>query len=440
MNHKLSYSMPAVSRLLSYIRQMQYNIKHFRLTIAGICIPLVLYLICAECISAFSETSCERIRLFGKNAFLVSSTGEADLSDAILKLTGSRQPFRLTSFHSTRKGIIKYRYFKKRPVSVNLRFYKVSGDIGDGYFPYETSEGVFCARQKLLYGTWFPKETDTGSSHTKKESGSAGTDDLCLLEQSTAVLLTGTENAVGKYITYIDNNKYRLIRVCGVIEDLPDSSLENISLNRDCGGFFPGEHRSVTTDRRIYMNHDISSAEYSHYLFLFPDNSSEKGKQILSRLSFPRNVFACTDKESLIDETADTQTAVLLLSRALLFFLIVISGCMIMNTMRFSVYERIREIGIRRASGAGKREIALQFLFEGWFFAFYASLLSCTIASFSLTVISTASFFLTDMELHPILHLRSSLLVLMLSSLQTVLFSMQPALHAAGIQPVEALM
>ncbi len=420
--------MTYLSVLCTYIctnlRLLIHNNVRFRLTITGICIPLALYLFCTECLNSYAELSYERIRIFGENTYLVSSEGPADLSAASLKLTEQNQPYQLTKILNQEKGIRKYRFFRRHPVTVNLHFQEVSGDLSNGYIPYETEDGIYCSEQKLFCGSWFPKE----SSET-----------LCILERSTAVLLTGTEHAEGQYITYIDHNEYKFMRICGVMEDLPDTSLDNLSINRRCRSLLLDDGTPVITDRRVWINQRISTPGDCTCIYLFPEDTAKAGKETLRHVPWPQNVYSCSDQESLTEETKDTQQAVFLLSTGLLFFLILISGCMIMNTMHFSVCERVLEIGIRRAVGAGKRDILFQFLAEGWFFALYGTFLSCSIASAGLSIVSIASFFVPDLHLHPVLHFRSVRMVLFLSSVQTVLFSLQPSLHAASLQPVEAL-
>lgn len=113
----------------------------------------------------------------------------------------------------------------------------------------------------------------------------------------------------------------------------------------------------------------------------------------------------------------------------------------IMNIMFVSVSERIKEIGIRKALGAKRRDIALQFLIESSFLSFLGAILSIVFCSLivvglSLTIpkfIPEASF------LKPFLPLEIFFIASGVSIFVGILAGLIPALRASRLDPVEAL-
>ena len=112
---------------------------------------------------------------------------------------------------------------------------------------------------------------------------------------------------------------------------------------------------------------------------------------------------------------------------------LVVGGIGIMNIMLASVSERTREIGIRRALGAKKRDIISQFLVETAMLASAGGLLGVVLGIVIPTIVGT----LTDMV--TIVTWWSLIVAFGISSLTGVIFGLYPAYQAAQMHPVEAL-
>src|SRR4029077_7933886 len=123
-----------------------------------------------------------------------------------------------------------------------------------------------------------------------------------------------------------------------------------------------------------------------------------------------------------------------------------IGGVGVMNIMLVSVDERIREIGLRRALGARKRHIRLQFLAETLLIMMLGGaigvLLSYLIAAAVGTMPLMGPMF-EDQSGNGDIHLQISLLTVTISTVVLlivgVLSGMVPALRASKLDPVEAL-
>jgi putative ABC transport system permease protein len=112
---------------------------------------------------------------------------------------------------------------------------------------------------------------------------------------------------------------------------------------------------------------------------------------------------------------------------------LLVGGIGIMNIMLASVTERTREIGIRRAIGAKRRQIISQFLIE-------TVVLSTTGGLIGLGVGTLIPFLITYFSgMATILTLNGVLLPLFISMAIGILFGLYPAINAANVDPIVAL-
>ena len=142
------------------------------------------------------------------------------------------------------------------------------------------------------------------------------------------------------------------------------------------------------------------------------------------------NVENLTPLVNLAEKTANILTVVLLLIAAVV---LLVSGIGIMNIMLATVSARTREIGIRRAFGATKREIRFQFLSEAILIALVGGVLGIIIG---LAIPFSVRYF-TAYRI-PISGL-SAIIAIGVSSLVGILFGTVPAIRAAQLDPVESL-
>ena len=142
------------------------------------------------------------------------------------------------------------------------------------------------------------------------------------------------------------------------------------------------------------------------------------------------NVNNMTEVLRLANKTANAFTSVLLLFAAVT---LVAAGIGIMNIMMATVHTRIHEIGVRKAVGATRKAILLQFLFE----AVLIALLGGTVGTVIGIGIPISIQIFTDH--HVPVSVLSAVIALVVSCAVGIGFGITPANNAARLDPVECL-
>jgi putative ABC transport system permease protein len=117
---------------------------------------------------------------------------------------------------------------------------------------------------------------------------------------------------------------------------------------------------------------------------------------------------------------------------------LLVGGIGIMNIMLVSVTERTREIGLRKALGATKRDILIQFLVESSLLSLFGGLIGILfgwLIAFAVGQIAAAR----GTVFNPRVGLDSVLMATIFSTAVGLFFGIYPASRAAGLEPVEAL-
>ena len=109
------------------------------------------------------------------------------------------------------------------------------------------------------------------------------------------------------------------------------------------------------------------------------------------------------------------------------------AGIGIMNIMLVSVTERTREIGIRRAVGAKKRNIMAQFIIEAIVLCEVGGVIG---VAFGILGGNAAAFFL---KVPPVIPVDWIIFGLLICSIVGIIFGTYPAFKAANLDPIESL-
>ena len=142
--------------------------------------------------------------------------------------------------------------------------------------------------------------------------------------------------------------------------------------------------------------------------------------------------FAINKLGTLLDAYNSIMGVVVLVGLGITSISLFVGGVGVMNIMFVSVTERTKEIGIRKAIGARKRNILMQFLFEALLICLFGGVIGLTFAAAITEVINQT---LLPASLSPTIIIVS----LVVSMLVGVISGFVPAYRGAKLDPIEAL-
>jgi putative ABC transport system permease protein len=267
---------------------------------------------------------------------------------------------------------------------------------------------------KLASGRWF--------SESELRSGAA----VCIVGQTTKNELIGSADPIG--------SRLRLRSLsCSVIGLLQSKGKSNFGQDRDDTVVIPLR----TMQRRLSGSEDIQQVQLS----VSNTVSTEKAQQDITRLMRERrrlardadDDFNIMDQQEIANTISGTTRTLTALLAAVAAISLLVGGIGIMNIMLASVMERTREIGVRRAIGATRRDVVRQFLIE-------TTLITVT-GGFAGTIVGIAlSQLVAYFAGWSTIVTATSVLVASLVSVSVgIVFGLYPAVRAARLDPVYAL-
>lgn len=137
--------------------------------------------------------------------------------------------------------------------------------------------------------------------------------------------------------------------------------------------------------------------------------------------------------EELLQQRQNTQKIFNIVMGAIAGISLLVGGIGIMNIMLASILERTREIGIRRAVGATRKDILTQFLIESVMLSFSGGLIGIILGFIMTRIISSYAAWKT------IVDPGSIILAFVVSASVGIIFGIYPARKAARLDPIESL-
>jgi putative ABC transport system permease protein len=143
--------------------------------------------------------------------------------------------------------------------------------------------------------------------------------------------------------------------------------------------------------------------------------------------------FTMASPRAAAEEVAEVRTTLSTVLIGASVIATLIGGTVIMSLMLIAVSERRREIGVRRAVGATRTDVMLQFLAEAAIISLLGGLIGVLLG------VAGASVAITQQNLPPVLLWSAVFYAVTLSIAVGLVFGLQPAWKAANTDPIDAL-
>jgi len=233
--------------------------------------------------------------------------------------------------------------------------------------------------------------------------------------------LYGTTDVVGEKIS-MDGTSFTII---GVLEEQGDSMMGS----GDEVAFIP-----YATGQRLFGSADITSI----YVGTTDSDSVDAAMSAIENFMLAKsggddsqyNIFSSSAMLEMLNETTQTLTYLL---GAIGGISLLVGGIGIMNIMLVSVSERTREIGVRKAIGATRANIMVQFLIEAIIVSALGGAIGVVLAQLGVNIAGQI------MEMTISLDSVVVLAALGFSVIVGVVFGIYPAAKASKMNPIEAL-
>ena len=263
---------------------------------------------------------------------------------------------------------------------------------------------------------------------------------VTVLTYDTAVELLGRADVTGESVSVSLNGKSFL--VIGVLSEesstsltggnmLGSSSDEDSETTVNLEGYIPFSTMTRMADNILAVTQFYVSAADSETLDYAEMALTDL---LMNRFENDEDAFSVTDQSQIMDTMESVNNTLSLMIGGIAAISLLVGGIGIMNIMLVSVTERTREIGIRKAIGAKKGMIMLQFLLE----AMIVSLMGCMAGiGISWVILKAAGLFTESIQF--VMDMRVVWISVIFSTLIGIGFGLYPAGKAAAKNPIEAL-
>ena len=279
---------------------------------------------------------------------------------------------------------------------------------------YGTTGAYSDIMQQELYSGRFLKNTDV-DNHTN----------VAVINAGLATEVLGRMDVVGETIK-LDGVSYMVV---GVLQ----TDDNDTSTTQTYEAYIPYTSLVRLTD-------SVSMEITSFYVSAVSEESLDPAEKVVTEMLMERfdqdeDAFTVINQSTIMEAMESVNSILSLLLGGIAGISLLVGGIGIMNIMLVSVTERTREIGIRKAIGAGRGVIMLQFLIEALMISLMGCAIGILLSWITLQVISVIGKDSMTFALSP----GVVWIAVAFSILIGVVFGIYPANKAAKKKPIDAL-
>lgn len=243
---------------------------------------------------------------------------------------------------------------------------------------------------------------------------------VCLLGSDIAETLFSLSNPVGQSIK-INGDNYTVIGVLTAVGSSMGSNVDDMII--------------IPFTTAKYLGSDTSINNL--YIKVLDENKIESAtnqieKFIEYNVGITTDYFSISSQDSMLDTMDDINNTMSLLLGGIASISLIVGGIGVMNVMLVSVTERTKEIGIRKAIGAKRADILIQFLIEALVLCLLGGIIGVICGLGIGTVLGKIGYtFNPNTEIVIISFLSSAFI--------GIVFGIFPANKASKLNPIDAL-
>ena len=364
------------------------------LTMLGIIIGVIAVVVLISLVNGATSSVTEQIQGLGSNLLIVNVTGSRNQSLSVSELNEYVDSY--DSISAIAPSVSK---------SATAKF---------GANTYEaTIQGTTPAFEGI-------SKLEVDSGRFLKTPDNTNHSAVAVIGVEVADELFGDAGALGESIT-IDGQR---LLVIGVLKD-SDSMISGV----DSKIIIP-----FTLAQRMYHQSGVSSfyAEAVNSDLVY-DAEDALEQALLIKYRQDDDSFSIINQSAILDAMDSIMGTLTLLLGGIAAISLLVGGIGIMNIMLVSVVERTKEIGIRKAIGATRKRILLQFLIESLVISVLGGIIGLALSFGLLEIISMIAEMSFAMSWDVVA------LAIGFSMFVGVVFGLYPANKASKLQPIQAL-
>jgi len=252
---------------------------------------------------------------------------------------------------------------------------------------------------------------------------------VCVINETLAADLVGYEDCLGEIIS-LNGSKYTIV---GIL-DADEESLMTSFMGSSMTAYVP--YTSL-----VRLSDEVTANIDSFYIAPAENVTTEAAQETMERILMERfeaddDAFEITTSDAIESAMSTITSALTILLGGIAAISLIVGGIGIMNIMLVTVTERTREIGIRKAIGASRGAILLQFLIEAVVLCMMGCLLGIVL---SWGVLQGVTVIVSSLDMTFDMNGQVVAIAVGFCFAIGVLFGLYPANKAAQMKPIDAL-